>query len=61
MDDAEERIYRNGTELLAAWNCDSRESKLERACLALLQAIEELHVRHEQQSLLMALHPATTL
>lgn len=49
QDNSEE--YRSGAALLAEWQCKTKEQKLERACLALMAALEELHVNYEEQSL----------
>lgn len=43
--------YRTGQQLLAEWNCETREAKLERAVIALLATVEELHEEYKNQSL----------
>lgn len=43
--------YLTGAEILANWNCKTREDKLERACKALMEQLESLHLSHESQSL----------
>jgi len=43
--------YRTGATLLAQWNCNTREQKLERACKALMESLERFHEEYEGQSL----------
>jgi hypothetical protein len=50
-DNDNDRVFRTGAQLLADFECRTREQKLERACIALLGALDDLHVRHEHQSL----------
>lgn len=35
--------FRSGVQLLAAWGCKTREEKLERAVVALMEQLNELH------------------
>jgi hypothetical protein len=35
--------FRSGAQLLAAWGCKTREERLERACMALMEQINQLH------------------
>lgn len=53
MNDNElEKEYMTGAELFAAFpELVTREQKLERACEALMQELESLHVEHKEQSL----------
>lgn len=44
--------YQSGAALLASWKCTTREQKLEQACKALMQEIENLHCVHKKQSLI---------
>lgn len=48
--------YISGADLLRDWKCITREQKLERACKALLETVEELHVECKSQSLEENLH-----
>ena len=42
-------LFRTGAQLLAEWGCTTREQKLERACMALMAALNDLHqARHGQ-------------
>ena len=38
-----DEIFRSGAQLLAEWGCQSREQKLERACMALMEQLNEAH------------------
>lgn len=51
MNDNTENDYKSGEELLAAFNCITREEKLTQAVKALMTEIERLHVEHKEQSL----------
>lgn len=46
-----DREFKTGAQLLAEWGCETRESKLECACVALMETIEELHQKREGQPL----------
>lgn len=48
-DDTDEVI--DGAMLLEQWGCQTREQKLERACIALTGALNELHAKYEGQDL----------
>lgn len=43
--------FQSGAELLAAWGLTTREAKLERAVLALMGELDELHQAQHRQSL----------
>lgn len=43
--------FQSGAALLAAFGDTTREQKLKRACIALMSALEDLHVQYEDQSL----------
>ena len=43
--------YMTGEELLAAFCCVTREQRLERAVMALMQELDSLHVNYQAQSL----------
>lgn len=42
---------RSGAQLLHEWGCVTREQKLERACLALMAALNDIHIEHKGQDL----------
>lgn len=42
---------RSGAQLLAEWGCKTREQMLERACMALMATLNELHIEHKGQDL----------
>lgn len=48
--------YKSGEELLADWECKTKEEKLIRAVKALMENLERLHVNHNNQSLSENLH-----
>ena len=39
--------FQTGAQLLTAWDCKTREQKLERACIALMETVNELHTEHK--------------
>jgi transposase-like protein len=43
--------FRSGAQLLAEWGCKTREKKLKRACMALMEQLNGLHVKYENQDL----------
>jgi hypothetical protein len=43
--------FQTGAQLLAAWDCKTREQKLERACMALMENLNELHAEHKKVDL----------
>ena len=43
--------FRTGTQLLAEWGCKTREQKLERACMALMEQLNQLHQDRKECSL----------
>lgn len=47
----EDESYVTGAERLAAWGCETREQKLERACMALMEQLNMLHVEHKDVDL----------
>ena len=46
-----DEFVRSGAVMLAAWNCHTREEKLERACIALTRTLRDLHLEHKHQDL----------
>ena len=40
-------FFRSGAQLLAEWGCKSHEQKLERACAALMDGLNDLHKQHK--------------
>lgn len=46
-----EEDFQTGAQLLAAWGCDTREQKLERACLALMHSLNLLHRQYMDRDL----------
>jgi hypothetical protein len=40
--------YRTGAELLAAFNCKTREARLEQAVKALMQNLTDIHYEHHR-------------
>jgi hypothetical protein len=43
--------FRTGAQLLSEWGCKSREQRLERACAALMEQLNEIHKNHHGQNL----------
>lgn len=40
-------VFRSGAQLLSQWCCQTREQKLERACIALLDQLNEAHINRD--------------
>ena len=51
FDNDDDEDTRTGAQLLAEWGCVTREQKLERACMALMATLNELHIEHKGQDL----------
>lgn len=46
-----DREFRTGAQLLAEWHCVSREGRLERAVIALMHTLNDLHAGHQNLDL----------
>lgn len=49
-----DEMFQTGAQLLAAWGCRTREQKLERACMALMEELNSLHI--ERKDIDLAAH-----
>ena len=47
-----DETFRTGAQLFAEWGCKTRDQKLERACAALMEQLNELHSGHHGHNLL---------
>lgn len=56
-----DRDFRTGAQLLAEWGCQTREQKLERACMALLEQINQLHIERQECDLSEHLYDETVV
>jgi hypothetical protein len=43
--------FKTGEQLLSEWECKTREAKLERAVLALMEQLNSLHAEHKASDL----------
>lgn len=43
--------FKTGAQLLAEWGCKTHDQKLERACAALMEQLNQIHQSHHGQNL----------